>query len=935
MDSNEILYCLTTVNKTDDEEIENFDSRLQCVVQKILPLLTEYDKQFILDDTKDENDSLDIRYQYLRAIVCILQSMKASEITNDESIFSVKQFHVLKVAIELLIAVGIIPGLLPGVGNDMSKLCPRALQICEEKVSDLQKYKRLKFAVNSLMGLNNEITFRSAIFTQLGPLLASLLQLCHAPLMKPCKEFESIKRTDTSRTEFKMTTDLYDKLKRDQELFTPLLHQLLNSCPMSMAMKELMVILGIKGAPKWLQKETRKYLIQQIMQPNGIVSLVTVVCDDILDFGEHWNKLDTVSRLIATSHGNNPKEYYQAICLQILDLLTSKSIKHSSTIANYCIIALHEYNPEICIKNIMEVICEPLLAELKNKQDVIKSESEVEKCIEILMKCFVTVDVQFKQLPCKLLMKVAVPLFCLYNNVRQSACSLKSKLKQLILKLLHEESSRSDLFAELLGHSLTGNFGRHLVSRFGPTGGIEIIGTDTILKYEEFADSLRDLTSTTNVLSTELFSYLLTYLSSLIKSGLEKEAQNLLETEDDIMERIEKHLTAVKLLSNLADIPAIQEAQIKNPESILSFIKLLYKQYIKNRQNPSEEGISEVLYVSIMLIEMIVNVKEKPVNWPAFDDFAKFLKECCTLSDIPKQLLLLMQKLIEIIETQGQLKQKCYQDLSVDSKASNMFDDALRDIADPLLPIRAHGLITLTKMIENMDPCATARKSIILQLFKENLKHEDSFIYLAAINGLCALATSYPQVIIETLVKEYISMADRVSSGEITVETRLKLGEILVKVTRTLGEMAPAYKNVLINGFLCATRDTDSLIRASSLSCLGELCKVLGFRLGDILIEVIYCISCIIKTDKVPECRRAAVMVATLLLRGLGRDTLTSLGKDLVELYRGLKHLWKNDEDPVLRLHAQLALEELDDIVRDFLFSPSKLEKRIFLLNES
>lgn len=50
--------------------------------------------------------------------------------------------------------------------------------------------------------------------------------------------------------------------------------------------------------------------------------------------------------------------------------------------------------------------------------------------------------------------------------------------------------------------------------------------------------------------------------------------------------------------------------------------------------------------------------------------------------------------------------------------------------------------------------------------------------------------------------------------------------------------MVSPYKNILINGFLCAIRDADSLMRASSLSCLAELCKVLGFRLGDDVIEV-------------------------------------------------------------------------------------------------
>lgn len=82
-------------------------------------------------------------------------------------------------------------------------------------------------------------------------------------------------------------------------------------------MREMMVILGIKGVPRWLQRETRKYLVQQLMQPNGIISILTIVCENPLDYGQHWNKLDTISRLIATSHGINPNEYYKSICSQV------------------------------------------------------------------------------------------------------------------------------------------------------------------------------------------------------------------------------------------------------------------------------------------------------------------------------------------------------------------------------------------------------------------------------------------------------------------------------------------------------------------------------------------------------------------------------------------------------------------------------------------
>lgn len=394
-----------------------------------------------------------------------------------------------------------------------------------------------------------------------------------------------------------------------------------------------------------------------------------------------------------------------------MNLLTSTPIKHSTTIANCCITALYEYNANICFKNIVAVICNPLLEISKNDQNVLKNENEVEKCIENLTKCFITVEAKFKQLPCELLTHVAVPLFSLYNNFRQSPCAEKIKIKQLILLLLYEESLRNNLFAVFLGHSITNNYGNHLKSRFGPSGGIEIIGIDETCKYEEFADSLFDLTFTIEVLSTKLFSYLLKFLSN----SIELDQQNLLETEDDIIDKIEKQLAAIKLLSSLANISAVQEAQVENPTSLFCFIKSLFNQYIKKNQTSSDESDCEILYVSLMLIKIILN-ERKPLNWAIFSDFVIFLKECC-ISNISSQLLLLTRELIKLIETQGKSEQKHYEDLSVNYKSLNKFEQALKDLIDPLLPVRAHGLITLTKLIENMDPYAIARKAILLQLF--------------------------------------------------------------------------------------------------------------------------------------------------------------------------------------------------------------------------
>lgn len=52
------------------------------------------------------------------------------------------------------------------------------------------------------------------------------------------------------------------------------------------------------------------------------------------------------------------------------------------------------------------------------------------------------------------------------------------------------------------------------------------------------------------------------------------------------------------------------------------------------------------------------------------------------------------------------------------------------------------------------------------------------------------------------------------------------------------GELVPVYKAELINAFLSGTKDDDFLVRASSLSNLGELSLLLGFRVGPIVTEV-------------------------------------------------------------------------------------------------
>ncbi|KAG5330342.1 TNG6 protein, partial [Acromyrmex charruanus] len=923
MDYNEILSKLIY---NADDQVTNFDDKMVQMIQKVKPLLPK-DMQCI--------ENLSMRQQYLNILTYILRGIKQENINVDiDAPFNVNQYHSVKIAVEFVILIGIKPFLLPGVGIDIHKLCPIASTITEEKdLSCLEKYERLCFSTHLLLELYDDLNLRPVVLLRIGFLMAALLQLSHAPLAKPV---DKVQPMNLNNQEFQMTTEEYQRLQNRQKVFHTKFISLLSNCPRNICFRELMAILGMQNAPKWLRKETQNYLIKMLMQPNGVSSLIATIYNDNLDLGMDWRKLDTFSRLIAATHGKNIDEYYKAVCPQILDMFSSDKFKHGSIIANCCIKSLYDYNPHICQKYIIEVICAPLTM----KESQFFSEKEIEWCINILAKCFLIEDSKFKHVPCKVILYVATPLFCLYDKIRESACTLKTDLRRLLLKIFEEETLREKLYSAFLGHDTSVEFGNYITSEFASTGGIEITGLNKNLDYEKLADTIFDLVSIVKDLSPSLFCYMLKFLSNINKWNYEIEQSKKLETEDDKIEHMTMQLAAHKLLSQLASTSIVQDAQIKNPEPLLSFIKSLFNEYTKNHREKTEESECEMLYISLMLIKMILLEKSASIEIVLFKDFKMFLEDHLKNSNVSTQLKALISEVVACITThdsQIRTERKYYQDLS---SSSDKFDQALRDLADPLLPVQAHGLVVLTKLIETKDAYAVARNAIILRLFEENLKHEDSFIYLASINGLCALATAFPEKVIETLMLEYIDMPKRAAISEITVETRIKLGEILVKTTKALGEMSVVQKNILLNGFLCAIRDADPLVRASGLSCLGELCKVLNYRLGNVLTErfvenkyqrkyfILYCITCILKSDKVPECRRAAVLVATLLFRGLNRDLLSSCTSDMIDLYRELRNL-REDKDPVLQLHVQLAFEEIDRIMRDLLTELPTFRNRI------
>ena len=204
-------------------------------------------------------------------------------------------------------------------------------------------------------------------------------------------------------------------------------------------------------------------------------------------------------------------------------------------------------------------------------------------------------------------------------------------------------------------------------------------------------------------------------------------------------------------------------------------------------------------------------------------------------------------------------------------EVKDSFHQALIDVADPLVPVSGHGLISLTRLIEAKDKETLANIDRVFLLFQKHINHPDTYIYLAAINGLVALASfcsTQRDQVIATLCEEYALLSGPPSRGaaaKVDVETgqlktsdssvtssgkegtvqrskspelRMKLGEALVRIVRESNELLPRYMEQVMAAILVNVRDPDPLVRASSLSNLAEVSSLAKFSLTPFQNEV-------------------------------------------------------------------------------------------------
>lgn len=203
----------------------------------------------------------------------------------------------------------------------------------------------------------------------------------------------------------------------------------------------------------------------------------------------------------------------------------------------------------------------------------------------------------------------------------------------------------------------------------------------------------------------------------------------------------------------------------------------------------------------------------------------------------------LAQEVALVLTSRSQLTSSAAPAAKVDAGGREAYQDALRHLQDPILPVRAHGLKILSDLVaanSNGSGVDEALVPAIFDIFVEAIQDDESYLYLNALKGLAQMAVRWKSQVLVPLVCIYVSGAkthadleralqngERLSQRE--TDKRLRIGEALVQVLQELGDVASANMAVIVDPILVAVRNTafSATLRSSFISVLGTCAELM------------------------------------------------------------------------------------------------------------
>ncbi|KAI0076623.1 hypothetical protein K474DRAFT_1662644 [Panus rudis PR-1116 ss-1] len=204
---------------------------------------------------------------------------------------------------------------------------------------------------------------------------------------------------------------------------------------------------------------------------------------------------------------------------------------------------------------------------------------------------------------------------------------------------------------------------------------------------------------------------------------------------------------------------------------------------------------------------------------------------------------------------------------SDEQAAQETYQKALKLLQDPILPVRAHGLLLLRQLVSSRSspsgaliPPAIDRALVpgILSIFLQSLQDDDSYIFLNAVQGLSAMVDGFGKETLKGLVDMYVKGLDGLGGSVVItkqdVDARTRIGEALGQVVKRCAEALPGYGDILVPPLFSIIRDTHlpTTLRTSALSLLALCADVNPLALFSYTVDLITAMVDLLQVESVP-----------------------------------------------------------------------------------
>ncbi|KII94758.1 hypothetical protein PLICRDRAFT_33568 [Plicaturopsis crispa FD-325 SS-3] len=301
-----------------------------------------------------------------------------------------------------------------------------------------------------------------------------------------------------------------------------------------------------------------------------------------------------------------------------------------------------------------------------------------------------------------------------------------------------------------------------------------------------------------------------------------------------------------------------------------------------------------------------------------------------------------------------------------DEDVHETYQRALKLLQDPILPVRAHGLLLLRQLVSakpspgsNKPVLDSALVPAILSIFSQAIQDDDSYMFLNAVQGLVAMVDTFGSNVLKNLVSVYSQGLAGIGSLALTqqdVDMRVRVGEALGKVIRRCGNALSIYVDILVPPLFAVVRSSNvpTTLRTSALSLLAECVHTNALALLPYTTELFGAMIDLLQIETVPSARdapkqneeeappsmdsqptstnskfpplrRAALHFLTLLLRTCIAQAYETSAPPMFSdgsadrAKTTLTYVAATDADDVVRVMAREAAEELEDLHRAML----------------